>query len=179
MDVRSRSLDDNQHRVGRSDVSSGVRAEHGKHVVAGCQVRRGELCRRRGDGLKFLCPIVKLQLFQIREFAGLDGDGDIRPRIDGGRSRATRARRGDGQRLVMGGVGRVNKGDILILQPTRMAEITLGLAGWDDFREATIPRGVIGHPAGGRIDGDQLDGTFGHIPGPWGSACARPGPSVA
>ncbi len=37
---------DHHYWVGRSDVSASVRAEHGKHVIAGCQVRRGEPGRR-------------------------------------------------------------------------------------------------------------------------------------
>ena len=90
-----------------SDVSVSIHAEHGKNVVAGGQVRRGELGWRSGDCPKVLRTVVKLQLFPIREFAGIDSDGDIRTRVHGWRPRPTRPRRGDGQRVVMGGIGPV------------------------------------------------------------------------
>ena len=109
-------MHDHHYRVGRSDVSDGVCAERGKHVVArGQQVLSGELGWRCVDCSKFLRPVVKLQLFPIGEFAGIDGDWDIRPRIHRRRPGAARARRADRQRVVMGGVGPVNKSDVLIL----------------------------------------------------------------
>src|ERR1051325_5353539 len=72
----------------------------------------------------------------------------------------------------MGGVRPVNKRDILILQPARMAEVSFELPGGDDFREAAFPRSIISYPTGGRIDGDQFDRTFGHI-SVFGIACAH------
>jgi hypothetical protein len=67
MDIRQRCPNNYHDWVGRSDISASVRREHGKHVVAGRQVRRGELSRRCGDCPKFLRPVVKLQLFPIGE----------------------------------------------------------------------------------------------------------------
>jgi len=122
-------------------------------MVARRQVRGDEPGWRRGDGPKFLRPVVTLQRFPIGEPARINDDGDVRPWFHQLRPGATRARRGDGQRVVMGGVSAVNKSDVLILQPARMAEVTLELRGRDDFREAAFPRGVIGYPTGRRIDG--------------------------